>query len=73
MAYDNFVSKQRLEQEAASRKQAEEQAVVAAKRQAAVVAGGSNPAASTTNESVEPITNVRDAWGAAKRQLGYNS
>ena len=36
---------------------------------AAVVAGGSNPA-STTTESVEAITNVRDAWAAAKRQLG---
>lgn len=73
MAYDNFVSKQRLEQEAAARKQAEEKSVVEAKRQAAVVSGGSNPAASTTNETVEPITNIRDAFSAAKRQLGYNS
>lgn len=73
MAYDRMVAQQaKVQAEAAAKQQAVEQQVVEAKRQAAVVSGGSNPAASTTTESVEPITNIRDAWSAAKRQLGAN-
>jgi len=72
MAYDRMAAQQKLQSDAAAKQQAVEQQVIEAKRQAAVVSGGSNPAASTTTETVEPITNIRDAWAAAKRQLGAN-
>jgi len=72
MAYDRMVAQQKLQSDAAAKQQAVEQQVIESKRQAAVVSGGSNPAASTTTETVEPITNIRDAWAAAKRQLGAN-
>jgi len=69
LMFDKIMAQQNIQKQAEAQKQQTEKLVVEAKRQAAVVAGGSNPA-STTNESVEPITNVRDAWAAAKRQLG---
>ena len=72
MMFDKMVSRQQLESEAKVKQQEKEAAVVAAKRQAAVVSGGSNPSASATTDSVEPITNIREAWAAAKRQLGAN-
>jgi len=72
LMFDKLMDRQRLESEAQKKKQETEDAVVAAKRQAAVVSGGSNPSASATNEGVTPITNIRDAWDAAKRSLGAN-
>lgn len=72
MMFDKMMDRQRLETEAQKKKQETENAVVAAKRQAAVVSGGSNPSASATSEGATPITNVRDAWDAAKRALGAN-
>jgi len=70
--FDKMMNRQRLEAEAQKKKQETENAVVAAKRQAAVVSGGSNPSASATSEGATPITNIQDAWAAAKRQLGAN-
>jgi hypothetical protein len=72
LMFDKMMSRQQLESEAKKKQQETEAAVVAAKRQAAVVSGGSNPSASATTESVEAITSIRDAWAAAKRQLGAN-
>lgn len=72
MMFDKMMSQRQLETEAQRRQQEAEAAVVSAKRQAAVVSGGSNPSASATTETVEPITSIRDAWAAAKRQLGAN-
>lgn len=72
MMFDKMMDRQRLEAEAQKKKQDTEAAVVAAKRQAAVVSGGSNPSASATSEGATPITNVREAWEAAKRSLGAN-
>jgi len=69
LMFDKIMAQQNIQKQAEAKKQQTEKSVVEAKRQAAVVSGGSNPA-STTNESVEPITNIRDAWAAAKRQLG---
>lgn len=70
--FDKMFDRQRLESEAQKKKQETEDAVVAAKRQAAVVSGGSNPSASSTDEGVQQITNIRDAFAAAKRSLGAN-
>ena len=72
MMFDKMFDRQRLESEAQKKKQETEDAVVAAKRQAAVVSGGSNPSASSTDEGVQQITNIRDAFAAAKRSLGAN-
>jgi hypothetical protein len=72
MMFDKMMDRQRLESEAQKKKQEAEAAVVAAKRQAAVVSGGSNPSASATSEGVTPITNIHEAWAAAKRSLGAN-
>lgn len=69
LMFDKIMTQQNIQKQAEAKKQQTEKSVVDAKRQAGVVAGGSNPA-STTTESVESITNVRDAWAAAKRQLG---
>jgi hypothetical protein len=72
MMFDKMMDRQRLESEAQKKKQETEAAVVAAKRQAAVVSGGSNPSASATSEGSQVITNIQDAWAAAKRSLGAN-
>lgn len=72
LMFDKMMDRQRLESEAQKKKQEAEAAVVAAKRQAAVVSGGSNPSASATSEGSQPITNIQDAWAAAKRSLGAN-
>ena len=69
LMFDKIMTQQNIQKQAEAKKQQTEKSVVDAKRQAGVVAGGSNPA-STTTESVESINNVRDAWAAAKRQLG---
>jgi hypothetical protein len=69
LMFDKLMAQQNIQKQAEAKKQQTEKSVVDAKRQAAVVSGGSNPA-STTTESVEAITNIRDAWAAAKRQLG---
>jgi len=70
LAFDKMMSKMELERKATEHKTAAEQAVVEAKRQASVVSGGASATATTTNESFEPITSVREAWEAAKRQYG---
>ena len=72
LMFDKMFDRQRLESEAQRKKQETDAAVVAAKRQAAVVSGGSNPSASSTSEGSQVITNIHDAWAAAKRQLGAN-
>jgi len=69
LMFDKMIAQQNIQKQAEQKKQQTEKSVIDAKRSASVVSGGSNPA-STTNESVEAITNVRDAWAAAKRQLG---
>lgn len=69
LMFDKMSAQQNIEKQAKAKQQQTEKSVVDAKRSASVVSGGSNPA-STTNESVEAITSVRDAWAAAKRQLG---
>ena len=70
LAFDKMMSKMELERKASEQQASAEQAVLDAKRAASVVSGGASATASTTNETFEPITSVRDAWEAAKRQYG---
>ena len=65
MAFDKLF----LERQAAQHLAAQEQSVVQAKRDAGIIAGGSNNAASAVDTS-GPVASVRDAWEAAKRELG---
>ena len=67
-----MMRKMELESEAKKHQEQQHNAVMDAKRAAAVVAGGSSATASTTNETIEPITSVQEAWAAAKRQMGMN-
>jgi len=72
IAFDKFTRQKEIEQAAGQQQQLQESKVVEAKRQAAVVEGGASATQSTTTESFEPITNLTDAWIAAKRQLNAN-
>lgn len=70
MAFDRLYSKELAQRELAARKQAQDTKIVQAKRASGVVAGG----ASSQGASVEsqPITSLRDAFAAAKAQLGIS-
>lgn len=70
IAFDRIMAKNEVERQAREKQKAAENAVVESKRQAAVVSGGASATQSTTTESFEPITSVRDAYIAAKRQMG---
>ena len=70
MAFDRIMNQVELQRQASAHQQAEEQRVMELKRQAAIIDGGSSATANTTTDSFEPITNIRDAWAAAKRQYG---
>lgn len=72
IAFDKYMKQQELQRAAAQQQQLQESKVVEAKRQAAVVEGGASATQSTTSDSFEPITNLTDAWIAAKRQLNAN-
>lgn len=65
MAFDKLY----LERQAAQQIAAGEQNVVQAKRDAGIIAGGGNNAASAV-DTTGPVSSVRDAWEAAKRELG---
>lgn len=65
MAFDKLYIQQQAQRKVAQ----EEQQVVQAKRDAAVVSGGSTQAASAV-DTTGPVTSLRDAWEAAKRELG---
>lgn len=70
IAFDRIMAKNEVERQAAAKRAQAEAQVTDSKRQAAVVSGGTSATASTTSEVFEPVTSVRDAWLAAKRQMG---
>lgn len=72
LGFDKYMKQKELESQAAAIHQQKENSVIESKREAAVVSGGSSATASTTTESFEPITNISDAWVAAKKQLNAN-
>jgi len=69
MAYDKLYLQMQAQSQASAAQAAEAEQITQAKRDAGIVAGGSVPAASAT-DTTGPITSIRDAWEAAKRELG---
>ncbi|CAB4151359.1 hypothetical protein UFOVP587_13 [uncultured Caudovirales phage] len=72
LGFDKYMKQKELESQAAAILQQKENSVIESKREAAVVSGGSSATASTTTDSFDPITNIADAWIAAKKQLNAN-
>jgi hypothetical protein len=72
LGFDKYMKQKEIESQAAAVLQQKENSVIESKREAAVVSGGSSATASTTTNSFEPITNISDAWVAAKKQLNAN-
>ena len=70
IAYDRFKQQQLVNQKVQSSAKQRESEVTQAKRQTGVIAGGSS-ARNTTPDS-KPITSLRDAFAAAKQQLGIS-
>lgn len=70
MAFDRLYERERAQRELQSRKADQEQRIVQAKRSSGIVAGGGS--AQGTSSDSTPITSLRDAFAAAKAQLGIS-
>lgn len=70
MAFDRLYSREQAQRELQSRKAQQEQKIVQAKRSSGIVAGGSSAQGSSADTA--PITSLRDAFAAAKSQLGIS-
>lgn len=70
IAFDRLVAKQQAQADFASKQSAAEQAALNAKRDAAIVSGGSS--AQGTSVGIPAISSIKDAFAAAKQQLGIN-
>lgn len=70
MAFDRLYSREQAQRELQARKAQQEQKVVQAKRSSGIVAGGSSAQGSSPDSA--PITSLRDAFAAAKSQLGIS-
>ena len=71
MAFDRLFSREQAQRELQSRKAQQEQKIVQAKRSSGIVAGGSSAQGSSADSA--PITSLRDAFSAAKQQLGISN
>lgn len=70
VAFDRIHSGEQARRQAQSQRAQQEQQIVQAKRTSGIVAGGSS--AQGTSVDSQPITNLRDAFAAAKQQLGIS-
>lgn len=70
IAFDRLYSREQAVREMQTQKQRKEQEIVQAKRSSGIVAGGSS--AQGTSVESQPITSLRDAFLAAKQQLGIS-
>jgi hypothetical protein len=70
VAFDKLYSGEQARRQAQSQRAQQEQQIVQAKRSSGIVAGGSS--AQGTSVDSQPITNLRDAFAAAKQQLGIS-
>jgi len=68
IAFDKIYDESSALRKASAEKNKEKEIVTRAKREAAVVSGASS--AKTADVSAKPITSLRDAYEAAKRQVG---
>lgn len=71
MAFDRLFSREQAQREMQSRRTQQEQKIVQAKRSSGIVAGGSSAQGSSADSA--PITSLRDAFSAAKQQLGISN
>ena len=70
IAFDRLVAKQQASTQFAQQQAAKENAALNAKRDAAIIEGGSS--AQGTSVGIQSISSIRDAFAAAKQQLGIN-
>lgn len=70
MAFDRLHQREQAQRELQARKAQQEQKIVQAKRSSGIVAGGSSAQGTSTESG--PITSLRDAFAAAKQQLGIS-
>ena len=70
IAFDRLVAKQQAAAQIAQVQAEKTQAVVEAKRDAAIISGGSS--AQGTSVGIPAISSIKDAFAAAKQQLGIN-
>lgn len=70
MAFDRLYERERAQREHQARKVEQEQKIVQAKRSSGIVAGGGSAQGTSTDNT--PITSLRDAFAAAKAQLGIS-
>jgi predicted metal-dependent hydrolase len=68
--FDRLLAKTQAQNAISSQQAQEDAKVLEAKRQAAIVSGGSS--AQGTSTGAAPITSLRDAFAAAKQQLGIS-
>jgi hypothetical protein len=70
MAFDRLYNREQAQREAQAQRAQQEQKIVQAKRSSGIVAGGSSAQGSSPDSA--PITSLRDAFAAAKSQLGIS-
>ena len=70
IAFDRLYNKMSTQQQATAKRQAEESQIVEAKRQTGIVTGGSS--AANTSTGTGQISSLREAFAAAKQQLGIS-
>lgn len=69
-AFDRMYSREQASRQVAANKAKQEQGIVQAKRSSSVVTGGSSAQGSSVDS--QPISSLRDAYTAAKQQLGIS-
>ncbi len=70
IAFDRLLARQNVQNEYASKQAAAQEAALNAKREASIVSGGSS--AQGTSVGIAPISSIKDAFAAAKQQLGIS-
>jgi hypothetical protein len=72
MAFDKLYQQKQIQQQIATQQSAKEKQIVDSKRQAGAVVSSGSSAANTSNGTGQ-ISSLRDAFSAAKQQLGISS
>lgn len=70
VAFDRLLARQNVQNEYAAKQAAAQDAALQAKRDASVISGGSS--AHGTSVGIAPISSIKDAFAAAKQQMGIS-
>jgi hypothetical protein len=70
IAFDRLLARQNVQNEYAAKQAAAQDAALQAKREASVISGGSS--AQGTSVGIAPISSIKDAFTAAKQQMGIS-